>query len=246
MQRRGAFTLIELLVVISIIALLIALLLPALSQARRVSKELQCGADVRSLSTSSIAYAADNDGVLPDTSRQPSTDALIPQPYWMWDEWRDELEKNYGVQRSTWYYTDNEAWNRDLFYWWNTGNRDTAWGMVMGRFYFAGTLVNSMGFTSSLLDPSVISTARKTFATHIEDTPVYSVVWTDLTRRWPAGSASWTTPGDPDRRGANHLLTDTSLYGSHLGHLDGHVNFASGSDVQHRATYGGSPAEIWW
>lgn len=62
MQRIRAFTLIELLVVISIIALLIAILLPALSAARDSAKAMQCGSNLRQLGVSQSAYAADNNG----------------------------------------------------------------------------------------------------------------------------------------------------------------------------------------
>ena len=67
--RRGAgaagFTLIELLVVISIIALLIALLLPALSRGRESARLVQCGANLRSNHIAAMAYADDYRGVLP-------------------------------------------------------------------------------------------------------------------------------------------------------------------------------------
>ena len=45
--RRGGFTLIELLVVISIVALLVAVLLPALSNARKTAEYIQCTANIR-------------------------------------------------------------------------------------------------------------------------------------------------------------------------------------------------------
>lgn len=66
LRRTSAFTLIELLVVISIIAILVALLLPALSQAKRLSQITQCSATLRQLTTGVVAYATDQDGEFPD------------------------------------------------------------------------------------------------------------------------------------------------------------------------------------
>lgn len=61
-REQAAFTLIELLVVISIIALLISILLPALSNARRAAQDVACLAMLRQLGTANATYEADSKG----------------------------------------------------------------------------------------------------------------------------------------------------------------------------------------
>lgn len=61
MKRRDrGFTLIELLVVISIIAVLISILLPALSGAVQAARKVKCQASMRSIGSTAQAYAADD------------------------------------------------------------------------------------------------------------------------------------------------------------------------------------------
>lgn len=60
-----AFTLIELLVVIGIIALLIAVLLPVLGQARQAAKGVACASNLRQLGVSANTFAADHKDQLP-------------------------------------------------------------------------------------------------------------------------------------------------------------------------------------
>jgi prepilin-type N-terminal cleavage/methylation domain-containing protein/prepilin-type processing-associated H-X9-DG protein len=66
--RRNGFTLIELLVVISIISLLVAILLPALTQARKAAAAAQCMANQRGLGSALSLYCSDNKGWTPDYS----------------------------------------------------------------------------------------------------------------------------------------------------------------------------------
>lgn len=63
-NRRG-FTLIELLVVISIIAILVAMLLPALTSARESGRRISCASVIRQSYLAMHMYAGDNDDSLP-------------------------------------------------------------------------------------------------------------------------------------------------------------------------------------
>jgi prepilin-type N-terminal cleavage/methylation domain-containing protein/prepilin-type processing-associated H-X9-DG protein len=63
--RRAAFTLVELLVVIGIIAILLALLLPALNRARLTASNVKCLANLRTIGQATMLYTAQNKGSLP-------------------------------------------------------------------------------------------------------------------------------------------------------------------------------------
>jgi len=66
--RRG-FTLIELLVVISIIAVLVAMISPAVLRARSAARRIECSNKLKNVAAAAISYAGDNNGRLPPLVR---------------------------------------------------------------------------------------------------------------------------------------------------------------------------------
>ena len=104
-RKAKGFTLIELLVVISIIALLIALLLPALARAKAAGLTVSCASNLRQLGLVAQMYANENVGVLPlgvglpdSPGPTPTIENGIPGPIiggsstWMTSDWVTQLQ----------------------------------------------------------------------------------------------------------------------------------------------------------
>lgn len=86
--RRGSlrtsltgFTIVELLVAISIIALLIALLLPALGQARQSAQQIACLSNLRQVGTASLLYMGDHDGYFRHNFENPQWSRILMEDY---------------------------------------------------------------------------------------------------------------------------------------------------------------------
>jgi prepilin-type N-terminal cleavage/methylation domain-containing protein/prepilin-type processing-associated H-X9-DG protein len=94
MGKRRAFTLIELLVVIAVIAVLMAILMPALNRAREQGKRAVCLSTLKQLQLSWILYADDNDGKLVNGSAGGYNDAdRHPNEHpWVGKVWADDYQ----------------------------------------------------------------------------------------------------------------------------------------------------------
>lgn len=108
----AGFTLIELLVVISIIALLVSILLPALGSATKTARQIQCGSNLRQNFISFDVYAQDHTDMYPPLGRWNASGEMGASDVQFWYElmFKQSYLNPEGQTKQDWAATGTSLW----------------------------------------------------------------------------------------------------------------------------------------
>ena len=222
---RAAFTLVELLVVVGIIAILTAILMPALNKAKEQAVRIECASNLRQWGIALTAYAASNKGHFPDNREAPDISWIsetvkeacrefLGMPL-VWQNTAHEGQPHPG-------YCPTQEWHRYVRQFWGAGGHE-----LLGYFYmpFRGTpfaTYNTMDYTPA---GQGWVTKRK-FAQEFKFAPIMSDMKQSLSGQWGGEGQPFSShyvrnrgaPG-PVPAGGNFLFED------------GHVEWYRNDDI---------------
>ena len=231
---RKGFTLVELLVVIGIIAVLISILMPALTKAKEQALRTSCASNVRQFCQTMIMAAQDNKGRYPDVGNgngmydQTGNKAKYPAEVQVIHPGALEQFAKYGMNRKMFYCPANDEMNTDA----NWVRKDksnfafTGYMILAGRTAL-GTTKDKVG-AYSVAGFEEVPAGQTLFQTRHGQKSFYKVMASDTTRSY-----------QNDMKPSNHVVgNDPTGFmpkfgkgGSNVGYTDGHVEWRTQRDL---------------
>jgi len=254
-RARHAFTLIELLVVIAVIAILMAILMPALQRVRVQARQKVCASQLRQHILAFTMWADQNDGELPLPRHQGS---------WLWD--MDITTVNFmlrsGMTKEMFYCPSNASMIKHLDHFWTyncqwdgqqLSGSNTAF-IVSGYCYILDNQGGDRAKNKPIRNDENKTGPKRWLRTIHEKHAANFELAIDSTLGQPNSSmkhgynfgtitsgGTWGGQGIPDR--SNHVKSDEEPYGGNMGFLDGHVAWRTFALMEQR--YNTSPV-FWW
>jgi len=239
-SHRFGFTLIELLVVISIISLLIAILLPALSRAREQARRAACASNVRQFMVAVHIYAQDYEDAPPAGAAYYGSGPSYYGRYVFSNVMRYELGTHYQLanvknwlcpsgmdqqRHKLWrVYGQNYVTANGTSY--SNNLSQTSYGYLIGLgFNGAGRGPTQPGLANSLVER--IASANE---------PSRRIAWWDAISNdgvWKTPLANWYASAN------NHFTGNFVPEGGNYGFVDGHVEWRAVRRGDNMANYGG-------
>ncbi len=260
---KRAFTLVELLVVISIIALLLSVLMPALSKAREQSRKVVCANGVRQLILGMSVYASSNKGNLPINSFNA----------WLWDVGDKTvlaLINSSGATRKSFYCPSNVpfsnmAYDEDDVYWdiktitRNANSNpcttyritgycwlmDAEWTDTSGNVQTRGKVYADSSLPSNVFPNFWPRNVYCKGASSVE-LLIDATISAGISPRYPNGKFTNIVHNFTNR--TNHLIPGKIDRGAggNIGFLDGHVKWRNFTDMGKRLGRGSSDFPYFW